>query len=843
VPAIPDSRPDQPRPDQPRPGQRLPARARVVIIGGGVIGTSVAYHLAALGWTDVLLLEQGQLSCGTTWHAAGLVGQLRASEAGTRLVQYSTELYDRLEREVGLATGFRRCGGVTVARTPDRMAALERTAATATAYDLDCELISPRRAAELYPIIETADLVGGIWLPGDGRANPTDLTAALARGARQRGAQIRERTTVTGVTVRDASGAEARRVTGVRTDRGDVEAEVVVNCAGQWAKAVGELCGVTVPLHSAEHFYVVTDQIDGVHPDLPILRDPDGYTYFKEEVGGLVVGGFEPEAKPWVAPDAIPRPFEFQLLPEDWEHFSVLMESALTRIPVLARTGVKKFYNGPESFTPDNQFILGEAPELRNFFVAAGFNSVGIASAGGAGLALAEWIIGGQPTSDLTAVDIRRFAPFNGNNQWLRDRVGEVLGLHYAVPWPNRELTTARPFRRSPAYHLLRAANACFGAKMGWERANFFAPPGELPQIEYSWGQQNWQPWSSAEQRATRQAVAVFDQTSFSKYLLTGPGAEAALQWLCTNDVAVAPGRTVYTGMLNERGTYESDITVTRLSAEEFLLVASAATTQRDLDHIRRQMPAGHRATLVDVTSAYAVYGVMGPRSRELLSRLSRRDLTGAAFPFATSAMIDLGYSTVRATRITYVGELGWELLVPAEFAVGVYEDLMAAGADLGAANAGYYAIESLRLEKGYRAFGRELTPDYNPVEAGLLFACKLASGVGFLGREAVEKAKVAGPRRRLVSLVLGDPAATMWGGELLLRDGVPVGQVTSAAWGEALGAAVGLGYLRDPAGNPVTAAFARTGRYEVNVGGQLVPATAGLRPPYDPTGIRIRAR
>jgi len=810
-------------------------RFQVVIIGGGVIGTSVAYHLTELGWTDVLLLEQGQLSCGTTWHAAGLVGQLRASEAGTRLVQYSTQLYERLERETRQATGFRRCGGVTVARTPERMAALARTAATATAYELDCELISPARAAELYPILRTDDLVGAIWLPGDGRANPTDLTAALARGARQRGATIRERTRVTGILVRDGA------VAGVRTAAGDVEAEVVVNCAGQWAKQVGELCGVTVPLHSAEHFYVVTDQIEGVHPDLPVLRDPDGYTYFKEEVGGLVVGGFEPQAKPWVAPDEIPEPFEFQLLAEDWDHFSVLMDSALLRIPVLAQTGIKKFYNGPESFTPDNQFILGEAPELRNFFVAAGFNSVGIASAGGAGLALAQWIVAGQPDSDLTTVDIRRFARFNGNTRWLRDRVGEVLGLHYAVPWPNRELETARPFRRSPAYHLLREANACFGSRMGWERANFFAPPGQAPRIEYSWGKQNWQPWSAAEQRATRQAVAVYDQTSFSKYLVSGPDAETALQWLCTSDVAVPPGRTVYTGLLNDRGTYESDITVTRLSADEFLLVASAATTERDSDHIRRRMPAGSRATLTDVTSAYAVYGVMGPRSRELLARLSRQDLSDAAFPFGSSALIDLGYSTVRATRITYVGELGWELYVPAEFAVGVYEDLMAAGQDLGAVNAGYYAIESLRLEKGYRAFGRELTPDYNPVEAGLLFACKLGTEVGFLGREAVEKARAAGPRRRLVSLVLRSPDVMMWGGELILRDDVPVGQVTSAAWGETVGGAVGLGYIRDPAGTPVTAAFARTGSYQVNVAGELVLATAGLRAPYDPAGSRVR--
>jgi heterotetrameric sarcosine oxidase gamma subunit len=815
--------------------QALPGRAQVVVIGGGVIGTSVAYHLTALGWTDVLLLEQGQLSCGTTWHAAGLVGQLRATEAGTRLVQYSAALYEQLEGETGQATGFRRCGGLTVARTPERMTTLRRTAATATAYEIECELISAAEAAERYPLLNAADLAGAIWLPADGRANPVDLTAALARGARLHGATIRERVRVTGVL------HHGGRVRGVRTDHGDVETEVVVNCAGQWAKQVGMLAGVTVPLHSAEHFYVVTDQIQGVHPDLPVLRDPDGYTYFKEEVGGLVVGGFEPTAKPWVSPDELPYPFEFQLLEEDWDHFSVLMDSALHRIPVLAQTGIRKFYNGPESFTPDNQFILGQAPELAGFYVGAGFNSVGIASAGGAGLALAQWIVDGEPDTDLTAVDIRRFAAFNGNSRWLRDRVGEVLGLHYAIGWPNRELETARPFRRSPAYQLLADANACFGSKMGWERANFFAPPGQPPVIEYSWDKQNWQPWSAAEQLATRQQVAVFDQTSFSKYLVTGADAEAALQWLCTNDVAVAPGRTVYTGMLNGHGTYESDITVTRLSATEFLLVASAATTERDADHIRRHMPPGCQASLVDVTPAYAVYGVMGPASRLLLSRLTAADLSEDGFGFGTSRLIDLGYSTVRATRITYVGELGWELYVPADFAVAVYQDLMSAGGDLGVANAGYYAIESLRLEKAYRAFGRELTPDYNPVEAGLTFACKLAGGTAFLGREAVEKAKADGPRRRLVSVVLDDPDVMMWGSELLLRDGEPAGQVTSAAWGETLGAAVGLAYLRDPAGDPVTADFARAGTYAVNVGGRLVGATVALRSPYDPAGKKIK--
>ncbi len=817
------------------PTPSLPDRAQIVVIGGGVIGTSVAYHLTKLGRTDVVLLEQGQLSCGTTWHAAGLVGQLRASESGTRLVQYSTQLYAELEAETGLTAGYRQCGGVTVARTEDRMTQLRRTAANAAAYDLDCKLLSPDEALERYPVMRVDDLVGAIWLPADGRANPTDLTMALAKGARQRGARIVEHVRVIEVVCADG------RVTGVRTDAGDIDAEIVVNCAGQWAKAVGAMAGVNVPLYSAEHFYVVTETIAGVHPDLPILRDPDGYTYFKEEVGGLVIGGFEPEAKPWVAPDKIPYPFEFQLLEEDWEHFEILMDNALLRIPALEHTGLKKLYNGPESFTPDNQFILGEAPECENFFVGAGFNSVGIASAGGAGRALAEWIVNGAATTDLTGVDIRRFAPFNGNVRWLHDRVAEILGVHYEIPWPNRELTTARPFRRSPVHHLLVAANANFGSRMGWERANFFAPADRQPTIEYTWGKPNWLAWSAAEQISTRTAVSVFDQTSFSKYLVVGPDAELVLQWLCTNDVAVPVGRAVYTGMLNARGTYEADVTVTRTGPQEFLVVSSAATTERDQDHIRRNMPAGARAEVVDVTSSMAVFGVMGPRSRDLLETLSDADLSDDGFPFATSRQIALGYATARATRITYVGELGWELYVPVEFAVGVYEDLMAAGARFGIARGGYYAIDSLRLEKGYRAFGRELTPNDNPVEAGLLFACKLRSRHDFVGRAAVERAKAEGPRRRLVGFSVGSDEPMLWGGELIRRDGLVAGQVSSAAWGATVGTCVGLGYLRAPGGDVVTPQWVTTGTYTVDVGGEVYPIRVSPGPLYDPRNTRVR--
>jgi 4-methylaminobutanoate oxidase (formaldehyde-forming) len=814
----------------------LPDRAHVVIIGGGIVGASVAYHLAHLGFTDVVLLEQGQLSSGTTWHAAGLVGQLRASESGTRLVQYSAALYQSLEAETGLSTGYKECGGVTVARTPERMVQLLRTAAAAEAFDLECEILTPAQALERVPILETGDLQGAIWLPRDGTANPTDVTQSLARGARQLGARIFERTRVIGMTMSGGS------VTGVRTDQGDIEAGIVVNCAGQWAKAIGAMAGANVPLHSAEHFYVVTDQIEGVDRMMPILRDPDGYTYMKEEVGGLVVGGFEPVAKPWVSPDQLPYPFEFQLLDEDWDHFEILMESALHRVPVLQQTGIKKFYNGPESFTPDNQFILGRAPEVQNFFVAAGFNSVGIASAGGAGRALAQWIVGGEPPSDLVGVDIRRFAPFNGNNQWLRARVGEVLGLHYSVPWPNREFQTARPFRRSPVHHLVEQAGASFGSRMGWERPNFFAPQGESPAIDYSWGKQNWIPWVDAEQRATREAVAIFEQTSFGKLLVSGRDATTLLQWLSTADIDCAVGRAVYTGVLNERGTYEADVTVTRIAHDEYLWITGLASVNRDRDWISRHFGPEQQVSVTDVTGASAVFGVMGPRSRELLQSLSSADLSNEAFPFATSREIDLGMSTVRATRITYVGELGWELTVPAEFAVGVFELLAEAGSEFGLANAGYYAINALRLEKGYRAFGTELNPDYGPVEAGLLFATKLKTDIDFLGRDAVEAAKASGVKRRLVSFVLDDAHAMMWGGELLLRDGVGAGQVTSAAFGTTIGSCVGLAYVWRPDGAVVTPDWINEGTWQVNIGGTVVSMRVQLGAPYDPKSERVRS-
>jgi glycine cleavage system aminomethyltransferase T/glycine/D-amino acid oxidase-like deaminating enzyme len=817
------------------PAVELPGRAQVVVIGAGVIGCSVAYHLTRLGVSDVLLLEQGTVSCGTTWHAAGLVGPLRASESGTRLVQYSAELYASLEAETGFATGYNNVGGIIVARTPDRLAQLRRTAANAVAYDLECELLSPAAAQELWPPMAVDDLLGAIWLPGDGRVNPADLTQSLARGARQRGARILERVRVTGFDV--AQGISGRRMTGVRTDAGDVECETVVNCAGQWAKALGDLAGVTVPLHSAEHFYVVTEPVPGVHPDLPIMRDPDGWTYFKEETGGLVVGAFEPDAKPWRAPSDLPYPFEFQLLEEDWEHFAPVMEQAMLRVPALAETGVRKLYDGPESFTPDNQFLLGQLPGLHGFFVGAGFNSVGIASAGGAGRALAEWVVEGEPTTDLVAVDIRRFAPFHGDEVWLRSRVAEVLGVHYDIPWPLRELESGRPQRVSPLHDRLAARGAEFGSRMGWERPLVFgsSPTGTA----YSWGRPAWFDLGTAEQRATRERVAVFDQTSFSLYDVRGHDALATLEWVCAADVDVPVGGCVYTPFLNARGTYEADLTVTRTGADEFLLVSSSATTIRDLDWIQRHVPAGADVTVSDRTEALSVLGVMGPRSHDLLGRVSTTRWDDDAFPFATSQEVEIAGISLRATRMTYVGEVGWELLVPVEDALAVYDALREAGDEPSVvlADAGYHAIESLRLEKGYRAFPRDVNPDLTPIEAGLVFATALGargSGKDFLGRDALlaHRARLQGPgpRRRVVSWVLEDPDPMVWGGELLLRDGEPVGQVTSAAYGATVGASVGLALLR--ADGAVRQGDLDAATFAVDLAGEPYPARVTLSAP-----------
>ncbi len=811
--------------------KKLPSHAQVVVVGGGIAGCSVAYHLTKLGWSDVVLLEQGSLSGGTTWHAAGLVGQLRNHENLTRLIEYSTRLYAGLEEDTGQATGWKACGSLSVARTPERMTVLKRVAAKARAYGVEAEVVSAKEAGARWPVMETGDLVGGVWLPGDGKANPTDLTQAMAKGARARGARIFEKTRVTGVEL--AKGMVKK----INTGRGGIECEYVVNAAGQWARQFGRLAGVNVPLYSCEHFYIVTGEIDGVQGDLPCLRDPDGYIYFKEEVGGLVMGGFEPDAKPWKM-NPIPDDFEFTLLEDDWDQFEILMENALIRVPALETADVKQFINGPESFTSDGNFILGEAPGVKNYFVCAGFNSMGIASAGGAGMAVAEWMAEGAPTSDLWPVDIRRFAPFHGNDAWLETRIKETLGLHYVMPWPNKELETGRPLRCSPLYERLKDKRACFGSKMGWERPLWYAREGQPLAMDYSFGRQNWFENAAREHRATREGVAFFDQTSFGKLLVQGRDAEAELQRICANNVAAAPGACVYTGLLNARGGYESDLTVTRLDEERFMLVTGSAEVIRDRDWITRNLNEGAHVTVSDITNSLAVFGVMGPKSRELLSKLTPDDLSSDAFPFAASKEISLGHAQVRASRMTYVGELGWELYVPVEFAAGVYDALVEAGDDPGLVHAGYYAMESLRLEKAYRAWGHELSPDDTPFEAGLSFAVDFGKG-GFIGREALLKLKGKPRTRRVVMFVLDDPEPVLWGGELILRDGKPVGDLKSAGYGHTLGAAVGLGYVANEGG--VGRAFIESGTYEIDIAGELVPAKAYLRTPYDPKLERVK--
>ena len=590
----------------------LPSHARVVVIGGGIAGCSVAYHLTKLGWRDVLLLERRDISCGTTWHAAGLVGQLRATNNLTRLAKYGADLYERLEAETGQATGFRRPGSVSLARNAERMHELKRLASMARCFDVDVEVITPAEAGRRWPLIRTDDLVGALWLPRDGRTNPIDTTLALAKGARQGGATILENTAVTGIRV------ENGRVAGVATNRGDVACEVVVNCAGMWAREVGRMAGVTVPLHASEHFYIVTEPMAGVTPGLPVLRDTDGYIYVREEVGGLLMGGFEPVAKPW-GMNGIPADFAFSLLPEDWEHFQVLMEQALLRIPALESAPVRRHVNGPESFTPDGRFMLGEAPECRNFFVAAGFNSIGIASGAGAGRATAEWIVGGEPPMDLWDVDIRRMAPFQGNPTYLRDRTVEMVGVLYAIHWPYQQPVTARGVRTSALHDRLAARGACFGAVMGWERANWYATDGVEPAYRYSYGRQNWFSCAAAEHRAVRETVGLFDQSSFCKLRLDGPDALAVLQWLCANDVDVAPGRLVYTQMLNARGGIECDFTVTRLGEERFRIVTGTAFGRHDLSWIRSHLPEDGSVAVEDMTSRYGCLGIWGPAAREIL--------------------------------------------------------------------------------------------------------------------------------------------------------------------------------------------------------------------------------
>jgi glycine cleavage system T protein len=810
----------------------LPSHAQAVIIGGGVIGCSVAYHLAKLGRREVVLLERRRLTCGTTWHAAGLIGQLRATPNLTRLAKYSADLYRGLEGETGQPTGFKQNGSIGLARTRGRLTELKRQASMGRAWGLEVHELTPGEARELYPLIEIGDLAGAIHIPADGQANPIDIAQALAKGARQNGARIVEGCKVTGVT------KDRGRVTGVQTEHGPIRAEIVVNCAGMWGRMVGRMAGVSVPLHACEHFYVLTEPMPEVPPDLPVLRDPDGGIYVKEDAGKLLVGAFEPVAKPW-GMAGIPDDFEFGELPEDWDHFMPILEDAMRRIPALERTGIRKFFCGPESFTPDDRYLLGETPELRGFFVACGFNSIGIQSAGGAGKVLAEWIVGGHPPMDLADVDIRRMQPFQSNAGYLRDRVSEGLGLLYAMHWPFRQYATARPARVSPFHEHLKARGACFAEAAGWERPGWFAPPGVAPQYDYAYGRTAWFERWAHEHRAVRERVGLFDLSSFGKFMVQGRDAEAALQRVCAGDVAVAPGRIVYTPWLNERGGIEADLTVTRLAADAYLVVTSAASQNRDLHWLKRHIPEAAHASVTDVTSGHAVLAVMGPGSRALLAGLTSSDLANEAFPFGTAQEIELGYAVVHAQRISYVGELGFELYIPAEFAPPVFDVIAEAAGDR-LALAGFHALDSLRLEKAYRHWGHDIGDEDTPLEAGLGFACAFAKPVPFIGREALLETRDRTPTRRLVQFRLLDPEPLLFRDEPIVMDGERIGLLTSGSYGHTLGAAIGMGWVRHPDG--VTPELLRSARFEIEIGGERHPAAASLHAFYDPKGERLRA-
>ncbi|MDE0881778.1 MAG: FAD-dependent oxidoreductase [Myxococcota bacterium] len=812
----------------------LPTQARCVVIGGGIIGSSVAYHLTKLGWTDTLVVERGQLTCGSTFHAAGLVGQLRSSANITQLLKYSVELYDNLEEDTGQATGWKQNGGLRLACNADRWIELKRQATTARSFGLPVELLSPSEAQALWPLMDASDLVGAAVLPTDGQANPSDVTMALAKGARQRGVRIVENCAVTGIETHEG------RVSAVLTEQGRIACEVVVNCAGQWARELGAMVGVAVPVCSVEHQYMITEEIPGITRDLPTLRDPDRLIYFKEEVGGLVMGGYEANPIAW-AKQGIPRGFIFSLLSSNFEHFEGLMEQALIRVPALADAGVRQLINGPEAFTPDGSFILGEAPSLKGFYVGAGFNAYGIAAAGGAGRALAEWIVAGEPTMDLWPVDIRRFHEHHGDIEWVRERTLELYAKHYTMSWPLEEHDSARPRRVSPLYSRLQAAGACFGEKLGWERPNWFAPPGTKPVDRYSFSEPNWEQAVRREHLACRESVAIFDQSSFAKFEMSGADAEQALSWICANDVTAPPGKLVYTQMLNRRGGIECDLTVARLAQDRFYLVTGTGFSTHDFHWIRSNIPAGLDAHLSDVTGDYAVLALMGPKARQVLSAICDDDLSNEAFGFAQQREIGVTDFSVRALRLTYVGELGWELHVPTAQAGKLYDLLMQAGAAFGIVNAGYRAIETLRLEKGYRAWPGEVGPDHTPLEAGLSWAVKLKTEQAFVGREALEKQRVNGLNKKLACFVIDDPKQRLWGRETILRNGEPVGWLSSAGFAHSAGVWIGYGYVRQP-DIKVDRAFLEAGSYELEIATESVPARLVFGALIDPLGLRVRS-
>ncbi len=812
-------------------GGELPASAEVIVVGGGIVGCSIAYHLTRRGVTDVLLVEQGTLTGGTTWHAAGLVSQLKSSHSLTKLATYSARLFEELEDETGQATGYRTPGSVSVASDEERYEEILRGMSMAKTVDVAIEVITPQQAKEFWPEMYIDDLVGAVYIPQDGQTSPVDTTMALAKGAKDRGARI-----VEGVAV-ERLRVENERIAGVETERGYIAAEAVVLATGMWTRHLAETAGVNVPLQACEHFYIVTEPVPGLAPDTPTLRDPTNYTYFKEETGKIMAGFFEPRAKVWNL-DGVPRDFTFGTLPEDWDHVGPIFERSIHRVPILGEVGIQLFFNGPEAFTPDGVYYLGESPEVDRLYVAAGFNSVGLQSGGGAGWVMADWIVDGHAPMDLAAVDIRRTFPFQGDRAFLQDRISESLGLLYAMHWPFRQYESARNVRISVFHERLDELGAVFGEVAGWERPNWFALPGMKREYEYSYGKQNWYAASAEECRAARQRVALFDQSSFAKFLLRGPDALRILNHLGSADVDVPIGKVVYTQWLNGRGGIEADLTVTRVGEQQFLIVTGAAVVTRDWHTLRRAI-RGRDADLVDVTEDTPALGVMGPRSRELLASLTTTPLDNESFGFGWSQEMAVAGIPVRAMRISYVGELGWELYVGRDRAGELFDVLMGAGIQYDIRAAGYHALNTLRMEAGYRHWGHDITEEDTPLEAGLGFTIAWDKAGGFLGRDVLLAHRDQPRSKRLVQFKLEDPDLVLYHDEPIYRDGVIVGRTTSGMYGHTVGACLAMGYVNNDPG--VTNDWLEAGTWEIEVANAPIAATASLRSFYDPRNERVK--
>ena len=808
----------------------LPSRTEVLVIGGGIIGCSIAYHLTRRGIADVTVIEQGALTGGTTWHAAGLVSQLKSSHSLTKLATYSSRLFEELEEETGQATGYRTPGSISVASDKERWDEILRGSSMASTCDVETEVIDLDRAKELFPLLRIDDLVGALYIPRDGVTSPVDTTVALAKGAKARGARIIE-----GVAVEELR-TENGAIVGAQTEQGYIEAETVVLAGGMWTRQLAATVGVNVPLQACEHFYIVTEPLDGMERGVPTVRDPGNYTYFKEETGKIMAGFFEPRGKIW-RPDGIPRDFSFSSLPEDWGHIGPIFERAIHRVPALADTGIQLFFNGPEAFTPDGVYYLGEVPEVRRCFVAAGFNSVGIQSAGGVGWVMADWIADGISPSDLSAVDIRRSFPFQSETEFLEARISESLGLLYAMHWPFRQYESARNQKLSPVHDRIEAAGGVFGEAGGWERPNWFAGEGQERAYEYSYGKQNWFAASGLECDAVRNHVGLFDQTCFVKVRVEGPDAVSVLNEICTNEIDVPVGKAVYTQWCNERGGIEADLTVTRIDHDRFLVVTAAASRTRDLAWLREGC-RGKDVSVEDVTEEYGMFGVMGPKSRTLLSELTDASLTNDDFPFASAQEINLGGRKVMALRMTYVGELGWEIYVPWADSADVFDAIMDAGEAHGLRLAGYHAMNTLRLESGYRHWGHDITGEDTPVEAGLGFAVAWDKP-SFTGKAALVAKRHEPRTKRLVQFRLEDPDLLLYHDEPIYRDDVLVGRTSSGMWSYTEDRCLAMGYLTNDAG--VTASWLDNGSFEIEVATKRIPASASLRSFYDPKNERVR--